>query len=91
MIRYKGRASFKAIERDFPHIVEMAVPEGGLGKQLDAMYDWHRTRGIPAHGRGRREEGRDYIRWCFADPCVYRKPKPAHNGDEARQGSHVNL
>ena len=24
-------------------------------------------------------------------PCVYRKPKPAHNGDEARQGSRVNL
>jgi glycine/D-amino acid oxidase-like deaminating enzyme len=23
--------------------------------------------------------------------CVYRKPKPAHNGDEARQGSRVNL
>jgi hypothetical protein len=24
------------------------------------------------------------------DPCVYRKPKPAHNGDEVRQGSRVN-
>ena len=23
-------------------------------------------------------------------PCVYRKPKPAHNGDEVRQGSRVN-
>jgi NAD(P)-dependent dehydrogenase (short-subunit alcohol dehydrogenase family) len=22
-----------------------------------------------------------------ADRCVYRKPKPAHNGDEVRQGS----
>jgi hypothetical protein len=25
------------------------------------------------------------------DGCVYRKPKPAHNGDEVRQGSRVNL
>jgi hypothetical protein len=32
MTRYKGRASPKAIEREFPHIVEMIVPEGGFGK-----------------------------------------------------------
>ena len=67
MSRYKGRASPKSIERDFPH-----VPDGGLGKKLDAMYVWHRERGIQDHhGRGRRDEnGRDYIRWCFADPDV---------------------
>jgi hypothetical protein len=68
MARYKGRSGSKAIGRDFPHIVEIVVPPGGLGKQLDAMYDWHRERGIEAHrGSGRREEGRDIIRWCFAD------------------------
>ena len=32
MTRYKGRASPKAIEREFPHIVETIVPEGGFGK-----------------------------------------------------------
>jgi transposase len=26
-----------------------------------------------------------------ASTCVYRKPKPGRNGDEARQGSGVNL
>jgi hypothetical protein len=68
LARYKGRSSSKAIERDFPHIVEIVVPEGGLGKRLDAMYDWHRERGIEAHrGSGRREQDRDIIRWCFAD------------------------
>jgi hypothetical protein len=68
MSRYKGRISFKAIERDFPHHVDMPVPEGGLGKKLEAMYVWHLTRGIPAmHGPGRRtENGRDIIRWCLA-------------------------
>jgi len=30
MPRYKGRMSPKAIERDFPHVVEIAVPPGGL-------------------------------------------------------------
>ena len=58
MARYKGRSSSKAIERGFPHIVEIAVPPGGLGKRLDAMYDWHRERGIEVHrGSGRRDEG----------------------------------
>jgi hypothetical protein len=70
--RYKGRRSLKSIERDFSHIVEMIVSEGGLGKSLDAMYAWHHARGIQAmHGRGWRDEnGRDYIRWCFADVQV---------------------
>jgi hypothetical protein len=70
--RYKGRASSKSIERDFPHIVEMIVPEGGFGKTLDAMCDFHARHGIRAiNSTGRRDEnGRDYIRWCFADPAV---------------------
>jgi len=33
MSRYKGRSSAKTVERDFPHIVEMAVPLGGFGKR----------------------------------------------------------
>ena len=69
MNRYKGRASAKSIEKDFPHIVEMRVPLGGFGKTLDAMHEWHTKRGIRAiHSTGRRDEfNRDYIRWCFAD------------------------
>ena len=69
MTRYKGRASPKAIEREFPHIVEMIVPEGGFGKILDAMFDFHARHGIRAiNSTGRRDEnGRDIIRWCFAD------------------------
>ena len=38
MSRYKGRVSARAIERDFPHVVETVVPKGGLGKTLDAMH-----------------------------------------------------
>ena len=69
MTRYKGRASAKSIERDFPFIVEMAVPLGGFGKTLDAMFEFHTRNGIRAiNSTGRRDEnGRDYIRWCFAD------------------------
>ena len=66
MTRYKGRTSQKAIERDFPNIVEIAVPPRGLGAQLDAMHHFHRARGIQACiGLGRRDRGRDYLRWYF--------------------------
>jgi len=69
MNRYKGRSGAKAIERENPNIVEMPVPDGGLGKRLDAMHLFHLQLGIKAaHGEGRYEEGRHYIRWCFADP-----------------------
>ena len=69
MSRYKGRTSPKSIERDFPHIVETIVPLGGLGKTLDAMFEFHTRNGIRAiNSTGRRDEnGRNYIRWCFAD------------------------
>jgi hypothetical protein len=71
MSRYKGRASLKVIKSKFPHHVDVLVPEGGFGSRLNAMHDWHDARGIPAvRGQSRRENGRDYIRWCFADPAV---------------------
>jgi hypothetical protein len=39
MSRYKGRTNPKAIERDFPHFVDVAVPLGGFGKRFDAMHE----------------------------------------------------
>jgi hypothetical protein len=41
MPRYKARTSAQAMEKDFPHIVQMIVPLGGFGKKLDDMYEWH--------------------------------------------------
>lgn len=66
MTRYKGRTSPKIIEREFPHVVEIAVPPDGLGKRLDAMHGFHAARGVKACiGLGRREGTRDYLRWYF--------------------------
>jgi hypothetical protein len=72
MSRYKGRPSARAIEKDFPHVVEMIVPLGGFGKKLDDMYEWHRAKGIQDHrGQGRRDEnGCDYVTWCFGDRTI---------------------
>ena len=57
------------IERTFPHIIEITVPLGGFGNRLDDMYEWHWARDIEAmRGRGWRDEnGRFYVRWCFAN------------------------
>ena len=72
MGRYKESISFKAIERDLPHHIDMLVPLGGFGKRLDDMYEFHARHGIqPQPGQSHRDaKGRDYIRWCFADPDV---------------------
>ena len=69
MPRAKGRNSPKSIERNALHIVEMVVPLGGLGKTLDAIYDFHARHGIRAkHGRTRHDvNGHNYLRWRFVD------------------------
>jgi hypothetical protein len=51
----------------------MKVPEFGFGTHLDAMYDWHHTRGVLAlHGSGWRDENGRY--WISV---VLRNPKLA--------------
>jgi hypothetical protein len=68
MARYKGQYGALRNERNFPHIVQIIVPPGGLGKRLDAMYDFHSRHGIQAkRGQGQYTKGRNFIRWCFAD------------------------
>ena len=65
----RGRQNAKAVEQDFPHYVDVVVPEGGLGKTLNAMYDFHARHSIePKRGHGRHDDGASVIRWCFADP-----------------------
>jgi len=73
MTRPKGRQSAKAVEKDFPHFVDMVMPLGGFGNRLDTMYEFHDRHGIEAkRGDGWRDQikGRIYIRWCFADPAI---------------------
>ena len=71
MTRYKSRASAKAVERDFPHFVDVAVPPDGLGKKLDAMYDFHAPHGIqPKRSHGRHDANGSVNRWCFADAAL---------------------
>jgi len=67
----KGRPSGKVIARDFPFIVEIAVPPGGLGKRLNAMHAFHKQRGIQvAHLPHRHEDDGDNLLWCFARRAI---------------------
>ena len=71
MRRYEGRPSAKTVARDFPHVVEITVPPGGLGKTLNAMYAFQQQRRIQvAHLPRRRYDGRDYLRWCCARRAI---------------------
>jgi hypothetical protein len=66
----KGEQTAKKNERDYPHIVEMPLPEGGLGTRMEEMESAHRQLGIRQYrGQGRygAAENRWYARWCFAD------------------------
>ncbi len=62
MRRYKGRASTKVMVRDFPHVVEIPAPIGGLGKQIDAMHAFHGQRGTQARlAPRRRDDERQFV------------------------------
>jgi hypothetical protein len=81
MSRYKGRTSLKSLAREFPYTVEMVVPEGGLGRALDRMYEFHAVRGIKAQtGKGRRVDDCDIITWLFADPEIAQQFAAEFNG-----------
>ena len=68
VMAYKGRPLAKTIAREFPFVVEILVPEGGLGRRLDDMHAFHRQRRITDHHiPRRRDDEHDYIRWCFKD------------------------
>lgn len=64
MARYKGRLGPKQIERENPYFVDVPIPEGGLGRRLDAMHEWHFARGLRAR---QGSAGIWTVRFCFPD------------------------
>jgi hypothetical protein len=58
-------------ERDFPHLVELAVPPGGFRSVFLEIDAFHRERRIPVRrGRSRHEVEQLYIRFCFPDIAI---------------------
>ena len=59
-------------ERDFPHLVELALPPGGFRSVFLEIDAFHRDRRIPVR-RGRSRQTRStnfYIRFCFPDAAT---------------------
>jgi hypothetical protein len=74
-------------ERDFPHLVELALPPAGFRSVFLEIDAFHRDRRIPVRrGRSRQEAEQSYIRFCPATADAFRdrfggdKPKPANAG-----------
>ena len=58
-------------ERDFPHLVQLALPPGGFRSTFLEFDAFHRERRIPVRrGRSRHEAEQSYIRFCFPDPAT---------------------
>src|SRR5215472_14005637 len=67
-IRRKSETVRLANERDFPHLVELALPPEGFRSVLLEIDAFHCDRRIPVHrGRSRHEVRQVYIRFCFPD------------------------
>ena len=89
-------------ERDFPHLVELALPAGGSRRVFLEFDAFHRERRIPVRrGRSRHEAEQLYIRFCFPDTATadafrnrfggadnsYLKRLPRPGGRQAGAGS----
>jgi hypothetical protein len=71
MTRRRGQTTGRINERDYPHIVELPVPQGGFRDTSLAIEGFHNEHGIQSKlGRGSYDEGQFYVRYCFADPAV---------------------
>ena len=58
-------------ERDFPHLVELALPLGPFRSVILEIDAFHRERRIPVRrGRSRHEVKQVYIRFCFPDTAT---------------------
>ena len=70
-IRRKSETVRLTNERDFPHLVELALPLGPFRRVFLEMDAFHRERRIPVRrGRSRHEAKQSYIRFCFPDTAT---------------------
>jgi len=70
-IRRKSEFVSLTNERDFPHLVELALPPEGFRSVLLEIDAFHRKRRIPVRrGRSRHEVKQVYIRFCFPDAAT---------------------
>jgi hypothetical protein len=68
MSRRKQEITGLSNERDFPHLVELALPPVGFRSVFLEFDAFHRQRRIPVRrGRSRHDAEQSHIRFCFPD------------------------
>ena len=72
MTQDKFKSKKLSTERNFPHIIEIALPASGLASNVSReMATFHWSREIRLRfGRARIQNGQHYGRWCFSEPAV---------------------
>ena len=68
MTRRKGEMTKGAIDRDYPHQVELRV-DLTTGKNYDLALAFCGGLSLAPRGHSRRKDNTDYNVWCFADPA----------------------
>jgi hypothetical protein len=78
----KMKTVARANERNFPFIVQIAVPDGGFGAALGAINAWHR------YSKNRQRQGsrqsigeQDCWRWCFESAEIAEKFRQRFGGE----------
>jgi len=62
----KRNITVYANERNFPFVVQIAVPDGGFGSKLEAINAWHRySKNKQRRGRPQSLGEKKFWRWCF--------------------------
>lgn len=71
MSRRKREITGLSNERDFPHLVELALPPRGFRSVFLDFDAFHRERRIPVRrGRSRHEAEQSSLRFCFPDAAT---------------------
>jgi hypothetical protein len=71
MSRRKGEITGLLNERDFRHLVELALPSSGFRSQTSEFETFHREHCISVRrGRNRHDAERLFIRFCFPDAAT---------------------
>jgi hypothetical protein len=87
MSRRKREITGLSNERDFPHLVELALPPAGFRSVFLDFDAFCRERRIPVRrGRSRREAEHFYIRFCFPDTATADAFRNRFGGECARSG-----
>ena len=92
MSRRKYVITARMNERDYPYIVELALPPGGFRARSDAMLACHRERHIQIRrGQGRNDDGQFYVRYCFGNPAHADEFYDRFGGERLPRNHHQSL